>query len=101
MVRSIGRQESGKGRGNDANEEQNAFARLADAAVGLDLAHQLPQNVNGCNVRPRKFQPGNLAELSNHFEAHIMASLGTTRESKVRRKCLACFVVEAPPKARI
>ena len=41
-----------------ADEEENPFARLPDAAVRLDLADQLPQDVNRRNIGPEKFQPG-------------------------------------------
>ena len=40
-----------------ANEEENPLARLADAAVGLDLPDQFPQDVNRREVGPQEFQP--------------------------------------------
>ena len=44
-----------------ADEEENPFARLPDAAVGFDLADHFPQDVNRREVRPQEFQPGDIA----------------------------------------
>jgi len=43
-----------------ANEEENSLARLADAAVGLDLADQFPHDVNRREIGPQEFQPSDL-----------------------------------------